>query len=144
MLMHFSVDPVMSVFSGVRVGSHRNECLLLMWVFRLWCMSKTRTTSKGPVAWLSLCHRQVGTNPYFQLLEETEQEVDSDLKVINRWKEAGDKRNHCGKMCCLSVELRRPCGHSGTGRQVPFLWVLRIPREGNVVPLQSSMRWELT
>ena len=35
MLMHFPVDPMMSVVSGVRVGSHRNECLLLMWVFRL-------------------------------------------------------------------------------------------------------------
>ena len=80
MLMHFPVDPVMSVFSGVRVGSHRNECLLLMWEFRLWCMSKTRTTSKGPVG-----DRCVTVN-----LEPTrtsnflrkQQEADSDLKFL--------------------------------------------------------------
>lgn len=143
MLMHFPVDPVMSVFSGVRVGSHRNECLLLMWVFRLWCMSKTRTTSKGPVGDRCVTVNLEPTRTSTFLKKQ--QQADSDLKVINRWKEAGDKRkNHCRKMCCLRVVLRRPCGHSGTGRQVPFRWVLRIHREGNVVPLQSSMKWELT
>ena len=100
MLMHFPVYPVMSVFSGVRVGSHRNECLLLMWEFRLWCMSKTRTTSKGPVG-----DRCVTVN-----LEPTrtsnflrkQQEADSDLKVFNRWKEDGDKKKTIVGRCVAS------------------------------------------
>ena len=45
MLMHFSIDPVMTVASGVRVGNFRTKCLLFMWVSKLHCMSLTRTLS---------------------------------------------------------------------------------------------------
>ena len=100
MLMHFPVDPVMSVFSGVRVGSHRNECLLLMWEFRLWCMSKTRTTSKGPVRdrCVTVNFEPTRTSNFLR----KQQEADSDLKVFNHWKEDGDKKKTIVGTCVPS------------------------------------------
>jgi len=97
MLMHFPVDPVMSVVTGVRVGSHRNKCLLLMWVFRLWCMSLTRTMNN---LWIVNCELSVGDRCTTVKLEPTwtstflkeQWEADSDLKVINRWKEVSKEK----------------------------------------------------
>ena len=95
MPMHFLEDLVMSVVSGVRVGSHRNECLLSMWVFKLWCMSLTRTTSNLWVVknlLVILVPRPSFGPTWTSTFLREQQEADSDLKVIIRSKEAGKEK----------------------------------------------------
>ena len=89
------VDPVMSVVSGVRVGSHSSEHLLLMWVFRLWCMSLSQH-NKQPVN----CEEPIGAHSATVKLEPTststflmeQQEANFDLKVIIGRKEASQEK----------------------------------------------------
>ena len=117
MLMHFfPIDPVMSVVSGVRVVSHRNECLLLIWVFRLWFKSLTGTMNylwivkDLLVITVSLsCWNQPRLPP--SCGNSGKQILISKSLIVGR-KSA--KRNCCGKMCRLRVVLWRLCGHSGS------------------------------
>ena len=91
MLMHFPVDPVMSVASGVGLGSHKNQCLFLMCVFKLWCMAIFRTIN---------CEAPVGDPCTTAKLEPTwtstfsseQREADSDLKIIFRLKGADKEK----------------------------------------------------
>ena len=52
MLMHFPVDPVMPVVSSVRVGSHRNECLLLMYSVGVQTVMHVYLTRTTNILWI--------------------------------------------------------------------------------------------
>ena len=109
MLMHFPVDPVMSVVRSVRVGSHRSECHFfyvgVQTVIHVPCQDNEQPVN---------CEEPVGARCAAVKLEPTwtstflreQQEADFDLKVIIGWTEAGkEKQNHCGKMCRIRVLL---------------------------------------
>ena len=117
MLMHYPIDPVMPVVTVVRVVSHRNECLLLMWVFRLWFMSLTGTMNYLwivkdllVIAVALSSWNQPGLPPSWG--NSGKQILISKSLIVGR-KSA--KRNCCGKMCRLRIVLWRLCGHSGSG-----------------------------
>ena len=93
--MHFPVDPVMTVVSGVWVGNVRNKCRLFMWVSKLQCMSPNQDIEQP-----ANCQGPVGDRCATVKLEPTwtsnflreQQEADANFKVIIGWKKASERK----------------------------------------------------